>query len=132
MPASAWAEVAILAESFLADPRPALRITWHNDSSGANAAFYLDDVRLTAPDPARRRNDHSRRAGVRRLPARPAAATHAYWNGSFVHADADLVAESGGPAASPCCATTAAAAPTEITARAVGSGAANNAWAMNT
>ncbi|MBK9095698.1 MAG: hypothetical protein IPM84_23670 [Anaerolineae bacterium] len=131
VPASAWAEVAIPLADLLADPAPSFaRITWHNDSGGANAAFYLDDIRLTAPDPAPPQLTIHSAQGIRRLPTALYGSNAAYWNGN-IHADPDLVAK-------------VAASGITVLRYPGGSssdeyhwaqwdpGAANNAWAMNT
>lgn len=131
VPANSWVEAAIPLADLLPTPAPTFaRINWQNVNGGANAAFYLDDIRLTGPDPAPPQLTIHAAQGVRRLPLALFGSNAAYWNGN-IHADADVVAKlaAGGitvlryPGGS---------SSDEYHWAAWDPGNAGNAWAMNT
>lgn len=93
VPANAWADVAIPLADLLPTPAATFaRITWQDVNGGASATFYLDDIRLTAPDPGPPQLTIHAAQGSRRLPPALFGSNAAYWDGN-IHANADAVAK---------------------------------------
>ncbi len=131
VPANAWADVAIpLADLMPPATVSFARITWQNNNGGAYNAFYLDDIRLTAPDPPPPQLTIHAAEGSRRLPAQLFGSNAAYWNGN-IHANADVVAKLNASGIT-VLRYPGGSSSDEHHWQQFDPGSANNEWAMNT